>query len=98
MERIGLTYVRTFPTSTIAPVEGVHEGEVEYEITQEQWQRGTSLTPRALMWSPAHEASAPRAAELRECARPRSRSRVETHDRLLGDACILRREAGRGRC
>jgi len=40
MERIGLTYVRTFPTSTIAPVEGVHEAEVEYEITQEQWQPG----------------------------------------------------------
>ena len=41
MERIGLTYVRTFPTSMIAPIEGVDEGEVEYEITQEQWQRGT---------------------------------------------------------
>jgi RimJ/RimL family protein N-acetyltransferase len=37
MERIGLTYVRTFPTSMIAPVEGVDEGEVEYEITREQW-------------------------------------------------------------
>jgi hypothetical protein len=31
MERVGLTYVRTFPTSTTAPVEGIEEGEVEYE-------------------------------------------------------------------
>ena len=37
MERVGLTYVRTFPTSTTAPVEGVEEGEVEYEMTREQW-------------------------------------------------------------
>src|SRR5512132_2193917 len=40
IERIGLTYVRTFPTSMSAPVEGLDEGEVEYEITHEQWQRG----------------------------------------------------------
>jgi RimJ/RimL family protein N-acetyltransferase len=40
MERVGLTYVRTFPTSTTAPVEGVEEGEVEYEMTREQWERG----------------------------------------------------------
>jgi RimJ/RimL family protein N-acetyltransferase len=39
MERIGLTYVRTFPTSTTLPVEGVEEGEVEYEMTREQWER-----------------------------------------------------------
>jgi RimJ/RimL family protein N-acetyltransferase len=39
MERIGLTYVRMFPTSTTAPVEGVEEGEVEYEMTSEQWER-----------------------------------------------------------
>jgi RimJ/RimL family protein N-acetyltransferase len=37
IERIGLTYARTFPTSTTAPIEGVDEGEVEYEITHEQW-------------------------------------------------------------
>ena len=43
MERIGLTYVRTYPTSTTAPLEGVEEGEVEYELTREQWeQRGTT--------------------------------------------------------
>ena len=42
MERIGLTYVRTFPTSITAPVEGVEEGEVEYEITPEQWERRTT--------------------------------------------------------
>jgi len=40
IERIGLTYVRTFRTSMTGPVEGVHEGEVEYEITREQWHRG----------------------------------------------------------
>jgi RimJ/RimL family protein N-acetyltransferase len=39
MERIGLTYVRTFPTSTTVPVEGLEEGEVEYEMTREQWER-----------------------------------------------------------
>jgi len=46
MERIGLTYVRTFPTSTIAPVEGVHEAEVEYEITQESGSRDVADTAR----------------------------------------------------
>ena len=30
MERVGLTYVRTFPTSNTAPVEGAEQGEVEY--------------------------------------------------------------------
>jgi RimJ/RimL family protein N-acetyltransferase len=38
MERVGLTYVRTFPTSMTAPVEGIDEREVEYEITREQWE------------------------------------------------------------
>ena len=37
LERIGLTYVRTFPTSMTAPVERIDEGEVEYEMTREQW-------------------------------------------------------------
>jgi RimJ/RimL family protein N-acetyltransferase len=37
-ERAGLTYVRTFPTSNTAPVEGLEEGEVEYEMTREQWE------------------------------------------------------------
>ena len=41
MERIGLTYVRTFPSSTTLPVEGVEEGEVEYEMTRDQWERRT---------------------------------------------------------
>jgi hypothetical protein len=31
--------VRTFPTSMTEPVEGVEEGEVEYEMTREQWGR-----------------------------------------------------------
>ena len=39
MERIGLTYVRTFPSSNTLPVEGVADGEVEYEMTREQWER-----------------------------------------------------------
>jgi RimJ/RimL family protein N-acetyltransferase len=44
MERVGLTYVRTFTTSTTDPVEGVEEGEVEYEMTREQWTyRATEL-------------------------------------------------------
>jgi RimJ/RimL family protein N-acetyltransferase len=42
MERIGLSYVRTFPSSMTAPVEGVEAGEVEYEMTREQWERGAS--------------------------------------------------------
>jgi len=37
MERVGITYVRTFHTSTTDPVDGVEEGEVEYEMTREQW-------------------------------------------------------------
>jgi RimJ/RimL family protein N-acetyltransferase len=39
MERVGLTYVRTFPTSMTAPVEGAEEGEIEYEMTRTQWER-----------------------------------------------------------
>jgi RimJ/RimL family protein N-acetyltransferase len=39
MERVGLTHVRTFPTSTTASMEGLEEGEVEYEMTREQWER-----------------------------------------------------------
>ena len=42
MERVGLTYVRTFPTSMTSPVDGVEEGEVEYEMTREQWERSTT--------------------------------------------------------
>ena len=42
MERIGLTYVRTFPTSTTALFEGVEEGEVEYEMTRGQWESRTT--------------------------------------------------------
>jgi RimJ/RimL family protein N-acetyltransferase len=38
MERIGLTFARTFKTSFTEPVEGSEEGEVEYEITREQWE------------------------------------------------------------
>ena len=41
MERVGLTYVRTFPTS-MTDVEGIDEGEVEYEMTREEWERRTT--------------------------------------------------------
>ena len=43
MERVGLTYVRTFPTSMTAPVEGVGQGEVEFEMTRKQWERSRWL-------------------------------------------------------
>jgi RimJ/RimL family protein N-acetyltransferase len=42
MERVGLTYVRTFPSSYPVSFEGVEEGEVEYEMTREQWGRRAS--------------------------------------------------------
>src|SRR3954453_19623004 len=38
MERIGMAYVRTFPTSETEPAEIVAQGEVEYELTREQWE------------------------------------------------------------
>ena len=43
LERIGLSYVRTFPTSMTESMDGIEEGEVEYEMTREQWKR----TPRS---------------------------------------------------
>ena len=43
MERVGLIYVRTFPSSMTDPLEGVEEGEVEYELTREQWERRATL-------------------------------------------------------
>jgi RimJ/RimL family protein N-acetyltransferase len=39
IERAGLSYVRTFPSSITLPVEGVEQSEVEYEMTREQWER-----------------------------------------------------------
>jgi RimJ/RimL family protein N-acetyltransferase len=42
MERVGLTYVRTFPSSYPVSVDGVEAGEVEYELTREQWERRAS--------------------------------------------------------
>ena len=38
MERVGLTYVRTYPSSMTAPVADVGEDEVEYAMTREQWE------------------------------------------------------------
>jgi len=46
LERSGLTYVRTFPTSRSGSVEGADEGEVEYELTREQWERRATELPR----------------------------------------------------
>jgi hypothetical protein len=37
MERVGLTYVRSFMSSFDEPVEGIEHGEVEYEMTRDQW-------------------------------------------------------------
>jgi RimJ/RimL family protein N-acetyltransferase len=42
MDRAGLTYVHVFPSSMTASVEGVEEGEVEYELTREQWENRTT--------------------------------------------------------
>jgi RimJ/RimL family protein N-acetyltransferase len=42
LERIGLSYVRTFPSSMTASIEGVEGGEVEYELTRMQWERRTT--------------------------------------------------------
>ena len=39
MERVGLSYVRAFPSSMTVPLEGLGEGEVEYAMTREQWER-----------------------------------------------------------
>jgi RimJ/RimL family protein N-acetyltransferase len=41
MERIGLRYVRAFPSSMTGPTEGVEAGEVEYDMTREQWEHVT---------------------------------------------------------
>ena len=44
MERVGLFSVRTFASSMTAPVQGVEEGEVEYELTRGQWERERRTT------------------------------------------------------
>jgi RimJ/RimL family protein N-acetyltransferase len=44
MERIGLSYMRTFATSFTEPVDGFEEGEVEYETTSAQWEENRSAT------------------------------------------------------
>jgi hypothetical protein len=43
MEAVGLTYVRTLPSSMTEPVEGLEQGEVEYELTREQWEQRRSV-------------------------------------------------------
>jgi RimJ/RimL family protein N-acetyltransferase len=43
MERAGLTYVRTFRTSMTEPADALDRGEVEYEMTRDQWARSRSV-------------------------------------------------------
>src|SRR5262249_52253369 len=42
MERIGLRFVRAYPSSMTEPAAAVEEGEVEYEVTAGQWERRSS--------------------------------------------------------
>lgn len=39
MDRIGLTYVRTFHLDFEDPLPGTEEGEVEYGLTRSEWER-----------------------------------------------------------
>ena len=42
MVAIGMTYVRAFPSASPEPlVAGSDRGEVEYEITRDQWVEGS---------------------------------------------------------
>lgn len=45
MEKIGLRFVRTYHLEFDDPLPGTEEGEVEYALTREEWQR--SRTPSA---------------------------------------------------
>jgi RimJ/RimL family protein N-acetyltransferase len=38
MERCGLRFVRTFHLEGLQPIEGSDHGDVEYEITREEWE------------------------------------------------------------
>jgi RimJ/RimL family protein N-acetyltransferase len=40
MERCGLRYVRTFFAEWPEPIDGSDEGDVEYELTRAEWERG----------------------------------------------------------
>ena len=46
LERCGLTFVRTFHLEWDDPIDGTEEGEVEYELTRENWlnARSTGLS------------------------------------------------------
>jgi RimJ/RimL family protein N-acetyltransferase len=39
MERCGMRYVRTFHLEWPEPIEGTEHGDVEYELTREEWER-----------------------------------------------------------
>ncbi|MDG4797692.1 GNAT family N-acetyltransferase [Micromonospora sp. WMMD1082] len=42
MAAVGMRYVRTFHQSWPDPLPGAEQGEVEYEITREQWRAGSA--------------------------------------------------------
>jgi RimJ/RimL family protein N-acetyltransferase len=42
MERCGMRYVRTFHLEWPEPIEGTEEGDVEYELTRDEWERRRS--------------------------------------------------------
>lgn len=45
MERCGMRHTRTFHLEWDDPLPGAEEGEVEYEITREEWQRAEDAAP-----------------------------------------------------
>jgi RimJ/RimL family protein N-acetyltransferase len=44
MTSLGMHYVRSFPADYPAGIPGVHQGEVEYAITREEWLRAAGRT------------------------------------------------------
>jgi hypothetical protein len=42
LEKAGLRYVRTFFEEWPETIEGSDEGDVEYALTREEWQRSTT--------------------------------------------------------
>ena len=47
MERCGLKYVRTFHLSWDDPIEGTEQGEVEYELSRQDWEARRAGVPLA---------------------------------------------------
>jgi len=46
MEKCGLTLVRTTPYDGPDPIEGSEQGEVEYALTRQEWEKRTGRPPR----------------------------------------------------